>query len=269
MNGITPDMLPPDLRAILAPDASMNTDEPEQRPIIGLFADPHFAEIEKLGSRRPSASYDKLKRAIEYFKEEGVNIIIALGDIINTIYDSEKDAAALNKITSLLRESGILTYIVWGNHDAESLDADGLWDNSIIFSAPAMVKVFGATLILLDLNYTKEEEKYTPHNVDWKDTALPSEQMAWLRDRLRKEDGDIYIFCHQNLDGDENDPHRIANADEVRKLLEKYENVKAVYQGHRHSGGYSVIEGIEYITLKAMCEEANDTVESFCKVVKF
>nr|MBQ4317528.1 metallophosphoesterase [Clostridia bacterium] len=267
MNGLTPDMLPPDLRAILAPDEADT--EKNEKLVLGLFADSHFAEADELGSRRPRASYDKLKKAIEYFKSEGVNMIICLGDLINASRDEAKDAAALQKISALLRESGILTYMIWGNHDTEAFDADGLWDNSGFFSAPAAVSAFGANLILLDFNFTVDEEKYAPGTNDWTNTAMPREQMDWLKDRLRKTDGDIYVFCHQNLDGNENDPHRIANADEVRKLLEKYENVKAVYQGHRHGGGYSCIGDIEYITLKAMCEAENDTVESFCKVVKF
>ena len=138
-----------------------------------------------------------------------------------------------------------------------------------IFSAPAAVSAFGSNLILLDLCHKRDGTKYTAHENDWTNTALPDDQLKWLEKQLRFTDGDVYVFTHQNLAGDEGDPHVAANAAEVRKVLEKYDNVRAVYSGHRHHGGYSKINGIEYITLKAMCEEENDTLDSFCRIINF
>ena len=44
------------------------------------------------------------------------------------------------------------------------------------------------------------------------------------------------------------------NATAVRALLEQSKKVLAVFQGHRHEGGYSHINGIHYYTLKAVIE---------------
>ena len=40
----------------------------------------------------------------------------------------------------------------------------------------------------------------------------------------------------------------------MRQIIEQSGRVLAVFQGHRHDGGYSLIEGIHYYTLKAVVE---------------
>ena len=61
----------------------------------------------------------------------------------------------------------------------------------------------------------------------------------WLKNDLKSNIAcPTFIFAHQNLDDRkinlENHPEIIANADEVRAVLEKSGNVIAVFQGHRH-----------------------------------
>jgi hypothetical protein len=48
--------------------------------------------------------------------------------------------------------------------------------------------------------------------------------------------------------------HYVNNAADVRGIFEDSGKVAAVFQGHNHKGGYNLINGIHYYTLKAMCE---------------
>jgi hypothetical protein len=65
---------------------------------------------------------------------------------------------------------------------------------------------------------------------------------------------DAHIFIHHNLNPDAEQHHLVKNAAEVREILEKSGKVKAVWQGHYHTGHDSIINGISYHTLGAMCE---------------
>jgi hypothetical protein len=44
----------------------------------------------------------------------------------------------------------------------------------------------------------------------------------------------------------------VNNADTIRTILETNGNVTHVFQGHKHEGGYTRINGIHYITFQAM-----------------
>ena len=203
----------------------------------------------------PSASYDKLAAAIAAFRAAGVRFIFCLGDLLQATGDAEADRAAAERILQPLRDCGIPVYYIWGNHDNEAMKADDLCRLACALSAPACVSYEGRTLVLLDLNYKRDGSPYTPGENDWTNTALPDDEYDWLKGILRTTDGEVVIFTHQNLWGEEGDPHVIANASEVRALLEKYGNVRRVYSGHRHSGGEAEVNGIAYSTLRAMCEE--------------
>ena len=62
------------------------------------------------------------------------------------------------------------------------------------------------------------------------------------------------VFCHQNFDDRPDDPHVIRNADIVRRIFAASGKVRYVFCGHYHAGGDSVIDGIRYHTLPAVCE---------------
>ena len=61
------------------------------------------------------------------------------------------------------------------------------------------------------------------------------------------------VLAHQRLDGDD-DPHGVRNAALTREILEASGQVRAVFQGHDHRGAHNVIEGIDYVTLRAVVE---------------
>ena len=59
---------------------------------------------------------------------------------------------------------------------------------------------------------------------------------------------------HQNVDDNIRNDHRLSNDDKMRDIFKKSGKVRNVFQGHYHKGTENMIDGIKYITLKAMCE---------------
>ena len=163
----------------------------ENKMKIGLFADSHYAEIGRIGSRLPSASYDKLLEAIEAFKTAGVRFIFCLGDLLQATDDPETDRKAAEKIMQPLRDCGIPVYYIWGNHDSEAMPADNLCRIACALSAPACVSYEGRTLVLLDLNYKRDGTPYQAGENDWTNTAMPDDEYDWLKSILRAADGEV------------------------------------------------------------------------------
>ena len=94
-----------------------------------------------------------------------------------------------------------------------------------------------------------------PGKVDWKNTYIPQEKLHQLEETLNdSETTEAYVFIHQNLDPEVQKDHIVRNAADVREIIRASGKVKAVFQGHYHKGHDTIIDGIPYHTLPAMCE---------------
>ena len=223
---------------------------------IGLFADSHYCTREILcGTRRPILSTQKLKEAVCEFKKQGVDLIICLGDLVDSDECAEKNEENLKLISSILNDSGIDCYCCMGNHDAFLFDKNEFSHITKMLLAPTIIQKNNKTLIFLDANYNIDSSLYKKGNVNWKETMIPKEQILELVKALNECDNqDVFIFTHQNLDPAVDTNHIIHNASEVREILKASSKVVAVYQGHYHPGASNIYDDIKYITLKAMCE---------------
>ena len=124
--------------------------------------------------------------------------------------------------------------------------------------------------VVLDANYTRDGIGYDHGNFDWKDCHIPEEQLKWLEDDLKRHPQPAVVFIHQQLDGpafpDDHTRYCPDNADRVRAILERSGKVLVVFQGHYHEGGYHVINGIPYYTLKAVIEGSGADNNSYAIV---
>jgi alkaline phosphatase len=112
----------------------------------------------------------------------------------------------------------------------------------------------GVRFVVLDASYKSDGSDYDHGNFDWTDTNIDAPQLAWLAGTLAASAQPAVIFVHQPLDG--TGDLFVKNAAEVREVLERAGNVLAVFQGHRHEGAFSTINGIPYFTFKALVEGA-------------
>jgi len=219
---------------------------------IGIFTDSHYSSRElSCGCRYNSLSLRKIKEAYSRFESEGCELIICLGDLIDTEATVEMEKENLRQIARVINASPIRTVCLMGNHDAFVLRAEEFY-GILGLSEPNDMHLGEKSLIFLDACYFKSGKHYAPGDSDWTDTYLPGEEE--LRKRLAEAKGDTYIFIHQNIDSTVPNDHRLYNADRLIEIIGQCKKVKAVFQGHYHKGSDATLSGVRYITLPAMCE---------------
>jgi predicted phosphodiesterase len=236
-------------------DTGINTANTDSPIRIGLISDIHYAEKPHRINRHYTLSPFKLKQAVEILNESGVQFIVLLGDNIDEV-DRDTDLAHLRAINDVLDHFNGERHFVMGNHDLGSLTKDEfLVETRGSAGTPHYSFVRGGyKFLFLDANFKQNGVPYSRGNFEWTDSYIPSGQLEWIAEELRKSKADgrkAIVFIHQIL-ADENDPHGVKNASEVRDILEKSGSVVAVFQGHQHGGGYAHINGIHYVVIHPM-----------------
>ena len=188
---------------------------------FGIVTDCHYADADTAGTRYYRHSLDKLGECVEAMNAQKVDFLIELGDF----KDQDSKAQFLTNIKNTGIDAGRSYY---------SFDFNGVH------------------FVVLDANYKSDGTDYDHGNFDWTDANVPPAELQWLRRDLATSRGAVIVLIHQLLD--DTGSHYVKNAAEVRQTLEQSGRVLAVFQGHRHDGAYSLIEGIHYYTLKAVVE---------------
>jgi hypothetical protein len=217
----------------------------------------------------------KIEEAYEYFESNGCDLVICLGDLIDTEDTVEKEIENLSLISDIIKKSPLRTISLMGNHDAFTVSADDFY--SILKGCePEDITIDNKNLLFLDNCHHKDGTHYTPKGGDYRDTYYPFTDE--LKEKLESLSGDTYLFMHQPIDplpwtnykeheerlkvcecGPEFwDECSVINAQEVSDIVEKSGKVKAVYQGHFHFGKNEVHNGVKYITIPSMAEYENE-----------
>ena len=243
---------------------------------IGIFTDSHYSSYELTCKfRRNNLSLQKIREAYEYFKSQGCEMVISLGDLVDYERTREKVIENLKEIAKIIENFAIKTVCVMGNHDAMIVPVKEYY--SILKNCePEDITMNGKNLVFLDNCYFKDGTHYNGREGDYRDTYYPYAKE--LKNKLESLSGDTYLFMHQCIDplpwtdykeheerlkicecGPEFwDECTVANAKEVSEIVEKSGKVKAVYQGHFHFGKREVNNGVEYITVPSMAEYENE-----------
>lgn len=229
---------------------------------FGVFADPHYAHRPHDTERFFRNSLAKLQRCTELFRQCQVDFLVCLGDLIDCSPDDGENARQLREVLEVLETVPAPLYLCMGNHDisagvrthcrklperyrdlargCQSFDAGGMH------------------FVILDTCYDERGAYYTPETLDWKRLYVDPKQLEWLRSDLKASGKRTIVFSHANLDPREKegmmDPHVLVNHGDVREILENSCQVDLVLQGHCHAGYESRINGIPYVTLKAMVD---------------
>ena len=219
---------------------------------IGIFTDSHYSSQEvTCGCRYNNQSLRKIAEAYSFFEKEECDVIICLGDLLDTEATVELEKENLKEIAKIVKDSKIPSVYVMGNHDAFTLTPEEFY--SILgIEAPSEIAREGKRLIFLDSCYFKDGRHYAPGDYNWRDTYLPDADNL-LRD-IESCKEDIYLFLHQNIDPAISEDHRLFNSVELFEGIQNSGKVKAVFQGHYHWGCRSEYDGVKYVTLPAMCQ---------------
>jgi len=226
---------------------------------FGIVTDCHYADANTVGTRYYRDSLDKLGECVEVMNVQKVDFLVELGDFKDqdSPPDEPKTLSYLQAVESVFCKFEGPTYHVLGNHDTDSIskvqfltniENTGINPNRSYYSFDYQ----GLHFFVLDANYKSDGADYDHGNFDWTNANIPPAELQWLRQDLATSRGAVIILIHQLLDGIGS--YYVKNAAEVRQILEQSGRVLAVFQGHHHDGGYSLINGIHYYTLRAVVE---------------
>lgn len=223
---------------------------------IGLLTDVHFADKPPAGSRYYRESLSKMKEAIGEFEKFKPDFVVELGDLIDAADSVEVELSYLEKINSLFEKSCRERHYVLGNHCVDTLTKEEFLGTVKQEKSFYSFDHNGFHFIILDACFTREGTPYQRKNFEWTDTAIPKEELEWLKADLEKNQRPTIVFAHQRLDT--TDAHGVKNSPDVRKVLESSGNVLLVLQGHNHMNDLKEINSIHYCTLAALIEGSGE-----------
>jgi 3',5'-cyclic AMP phosphodiesterase CpdA len=242
---------------------------------IGLVTDIHYANS-TVGQRYCGESLVKLKQCLDTFKDRKPDVIMNLGDSIDTSDPVEDELVRLGEIQDAILSTRIESHYLLGNHDVAELTRDvflkaaGFPDGKSYYSLDCR----GVHMVVLDSNFNEDGTPFSAGNFCWYDAWVGAEQIAWLKDDLEAAGSmPVIVFCHANLDDRMRDDgkmngHIVKDAAAVRDVIEASDHVRAVVQGHCHSGAQTIINGIPYIILRAMVVGSGETAYSLLSLME-
>ncbi|MBR8536883.1 metallophosphoesterase [Carboxylicivirga sediminis] len=235
---------------------------------FGWVTDVHYAQAVMKWDRYFTESREKLFEAILLYNEKKLDFAIETGDFKDEdpTPDKQRTMAYLRAIEEVFAYYKGPRYHVLGNHDVDSISKQE-FQSAVTNAGISPDKTYYTFVhndwrfIVLDACFRGDGVPYDTNNFDWYDTAIPQQQINWLEQELSNSSQPVCVFVHQPLDGE--GKLYVNNAQQVRQVLEASNKVLAVFQGHRHEGGYNLLNGIHYITQKALVDFSGITNNSY------
>jgi len=231
---------------------------------IGLVTDLHYADKPPGGSRHYRDSLAKLAAAGRQFVQAQTDVVIELGDFIDSAESLEAEKGYLRTVQAEFAKIPGACHHVLGNHCVSALTKPEFLEIAGQASSYYSFDLKHVHCIILDACFRSDGAGYERGNFQWTDSYIPPAELAWLQADLQAAAGPVLVFVHQCLDVEP--PYGVKNAAEIRQTLEASGRVLAVLQGHHHPGGYRQINGIHYGTLRAMVEGAGPERNAFAVV---
>lgn len=255
---------------------------------IGLMTDVQYCDCDPRkvfkivwSDRHYRKSLKKLDEAVQTFNEKDVDFTMNAGDSIDHDIDSYKPVIKrYDKLNKPL-------YNVLGNHDFPNHNLDALKPLKMERDYYSFSKK-GYRFIFLNTNEistyatkagTKEYDEaihmlsglQQQHKIfaEHYNGALSQKQLSWFETELKraKKLGEkVIITAHHPVFPVKED--NAWNADQVLKLMDKYNNVVAYFNGHSHEGYYHVRNGVHHMNLKGMLETKNKNSFAVLKIYK-
>jgi len=220
---------------------------------LGLFTDAHYGPVPYADRDCPGA-LARMRAALAEFAAAGVPLVVNLGDAVD---GGDEKALCAEVREACAAFPGQVRHVI-GNHDVQTLSkAEFL---AAIGAPPEPCYSFdagGVHCAVLDGNCHADGTDFCRGDFYWDEAWISEAQLAWLADDLAMAgDRPALVFCHECLDDylweGGPDPHVVRNAPAAREVLRRAGNVRAVFQGHYHTGRRLEVDGIPYITLPAL-----------------
>ena len=229
----------------------------DAEPVVrfGFITDCHYAaDLPVSLGRHYAEGLGKMRDFVAKMNELKVDFVVEGGDLKDR---GETAARSLEYLDAVEREFAAFAgprYHVLGNHDHDNLSKEEFLAHvaNADQSAARAYYAFergGVKFVVLDACYRPDGKPYCRGDFDWRETAIPDEQVEFLKAELASATGPVVPVVHQQLDAE--DATCIRNAAEIRALLEASGRVRLVLQGHYHEGSFREINGIGYFTSEA------------------
>ena len=179
------------------------------------MTDLHYADKPPGGSRHYRDSVAKMAAAGQQFAQAKTDVVIELGDFIDSADTLEAEKGFLQRIQAELSKLPGPRHYVLGNHCVSAL------------TKPEFLEIVGQTssyysfdlnkfhFVILDACFRSDGVAYERNNFNWADSYVPQAELEWLRKDLHAATGPALVFVHQCLDVEP--PYGIKNAAEVRQ----------------------------------------------------
>jgi len=215
---------------------------PLSRPFtMGVLSDIQYADKDPGGLRHYRSSLQRLEECVADLNARKPDIVIQLGDIIDSGPESHLDAVleSFDRLTMPL-------YHVVGNHCLtigreplrRQLALQSFYYDFILPGAK------GWRFVVLDGN----DGGYGV--VGWP-------QQEWFRATLKQavQKGErVICFCHFPLIDGAAPGARMADPQPLLSAMDEAPCVVAWFAGHDHAGGYAIRKGVHHVTIKGMVE---------------
>jgi len=200
-------------------------------------------------------SQEKLAAAVVWFNDQAPDLVVCLGDLIDSPADDTTDLERcfLSEALTELSHLNCPRRFVLGNHDVWRLTKREFLERVGQDGVPyGSLDQRGIHCVFLDACYRSDGVEYAPGAFEWFDSEIPEQECAWLATDLAATANPTVVFVHQRLDRPRDDHYAVSSAAAIREVLKSAGKVLLVVQGHSHENERAVIDGIPYLTLRAM-----------------
>ena len=194
---------------------------------------------------------DKLTEKIN--NEHKADLSVNLGDIIQDTTKHDDDIEALKFMFRRLKAIKCPCYSLLGNHDLKMMDSVEEVEELLGYKTTHSLDVGGFHLVFLTTEV--RPELGTERGGCYKAQYLSESDLKWLEEDMKNNTLPCLIFTHYALAEDESIQDEcmfMKNRAEVKEIIKRSKNVKAVFSGHQHISKRLTEDGIDYHIVDSM-----------------
>lgn len=224
-----------------------------------------FADIHYFAGDIKTAIFNTKKKLVKYAlpmldkltekinNEYKADLAVNLGDIIQDTTKHDEDIEALKFMFERLKAIKCPCYSLLGNHDLKMMDSVEEVEALLGYKTTHSLNVDGFHLVFLTTEV--RPELGTERGGCYKAQYLSDADLKWLEEDLKNNTLPCLIFTHYALAEDESIQDEcmfMKNRAEVKRIINRSKNVKAVFSGHQHTHKTLTEDGIDYYIVDSM-----------------